>query len=114
MKVKTTQKSIKENCNDVLKIGYGDLQELLKYKSPFAYTVTPSKNCWACDYYVFEVNNKNIVISTGQIPIGRDIDYNLVKEFEKKAQAINLDYNLNYEISKKLVTNLLIEFLNLV
>lgn len=38
MKFETTQKVIKENYSKIISVGYCDLQYLLKFKDPIAYT----------------------------------------------------------------------------
>ena len=105
MKLKTTKTQIKNNFNTIVSIGYCGIQYLTYFKNPFAYS---SGSCgWSCDYYEIE----NVCLSTGYNPIGQNIDYNLIRKYELKAQKIVLDYNTNYEIREKKVNKLLIEFI---
>ena len=104
MKIKTTRKSIRENFYKVLCIGYCNIHYLTYYMDAFAYSTRAEG--WACDYY--QVGN--ICISTGYSPIGQRVDYNLLMEYEKKAETIVYDITLSYEVKQNLVYNLLDEF----
>lgn len=95
MKLKTTNKQIRENFYKVISIGYCDAQYLLRFKNPFAYTC--GAYGWDADFY--EVDN--VCISTGYRPIGEKVDYILLQELEKQAQKICLDYELNREAKEK-------------
>jgi hypothetical protein len=106
MKLKTTKNQVKNNFNNILSLGYCDIQYLTHYKRPFAYS--SGVNGWACDYY----NIDGVCLSTGYDPIGKNVDYKLVLKYEAKAQKISLDYNLDYKIREKKVNKLLIEFVN--
>jgi len=106
MKLKTTKSAIKNGFNTVISIGYCSAQYLLYYKNPFAYS--SGVYGWACDYY--EIGNK--CISTGYSPIGKDIDYSLLRELEEKAGKIVNDYNMPREEQKQKVELLLNELLS--
>jgi len=108
MKLKTTKTQIKNNFNTIVSIGYCDIQYLTYYKNPFAYS--SGVNGWACDYYEIE----NICLSTGYSPIGQNVDYNLIRKYELKAQKIVLDYNIDYKIREKKINKLLKDFINLI
>ena len=82
MKLKATKKQIRRNFNTILSIGYCDAQYLLDCKTPFAYSA--GLNGWSCDYYQIG----NICISTGYSPIGTPVDYELLRELERKAEQI--------------------------
>jgi len=103
MKLQATYKSIKEGTHPdhLIKVGYCSLQYLLTYKSEFAYTYS-RVNGWNCDYYEFNVNGKYFVISTGYRPIGRDVNYKIVRYYEKRAREL---MHRNYEEDGKLVEN---------
>lgn len=103
MKFKTTQKAIKEGYRNIIKIGYCDLQYLLYHKNPVAYT--SGGYGWNADIYDI---GGGIAICTGYRPFG-DIqpDYELIREYDKRAEAIahGLSYNpikAEYEINKLL------------
>lgn len=105
MKLKTTKKQIKENSRKIISIGYCAAQTLLKYSEPFAYSA--GVYGWACDYY----NIDGVIISTGYAPIGEQVDYSLITEYDQKAHKIVYDnYDVDYETKKKQVSELLSEF----
>ena len=106
MKLKTTKSVIKNGFNTIISIGYCSAQYLLYYKNPFAYSA--GVYGWSCDYY--QIGNK--CISTGYSPIGKDLDYNLLNEFETKAQAIVHSYSIEYKDKEQQVNDLLNELLN--
>ena len=91
MKLKATKKQIIENAGLILSIGYCDLQSLLNYKKPFAYSC--GTYGWSCDYY--DING--VVISTGYAPIGTPVKYDIVKQYEAMAEKIRYDYNMQCE-----------------
>ena len=103
MKFKTTQKAVKEGYRNIIRIGYCDLQYLLYCKNPVAYTC--GVYGWNADIY--EVG-RGSAICTGYRTFG-DIrpDYELIREYNKRAEAIvrGLSYNpikAKYEINKLL------------
>lgn len=103
MKTKVTKKEIRETGCKILKIGYCNAQYLLNYQTPFAYSAW--REGWACDYYQID----DVIISTGYFPIGKPIDYSLVREYEEKAHKIYL--NCTRENQKEKLDFLLSEFI---
>ena len=101
MKIKVTKKDIKNRGNKVLKLGYCELQNLLKYVEPFAYS--SGTYGWSCDYY----NIDGVIISTGYNPIGEEVNSNILREYENK----EINYNLPYEKRQKQGLKLLAEFI---
>jgi hypothetical protein len=106
MKLATTKKQIKNNFNNIISIGYCDIQYLTYYKRPFAYSY--GVNGWACDYY--EVNN--VCISTGYNPIGENVSYDMIVQYEAAARKVVTDYNIPYDEKVTKVNYLLSEFIN--
>ena len=106
MKLKTTNKQIRANFYKVLSIGYCDVQYLLQYKRPFAYTC--GVYGWNADFY--EIGN--FCISTGYRPIGEDVNYNLLMELEKQAKNICLNYELNTETKETQLDELINKLIN--
>ena len=86
----------------VYKVGYCQLQNLLNDLDPIAYSA--GVYGWSCDYYQIE----NVYICTGYGPIGKEIDYNLIKKYEKA--AIN-SYDLPYDQAKAKRAKLLAKFI---
>lgn len=106
MKFKTTQKAIKENYRTILKVGYCELQYLLTYEEPQAYTTR--QEGWASDVYTFDT----FAISTGYSPFGNYfLDYDLCQKYEKQAKEV-LKTDFNYQSAKNKLYNLLIELKN--
>ena len=53
----------------------------------------------------------NIAIVTGYRPFGNiHVDYDIIKDYNKKARAIIEDYSIEYEKKKDLVNDLLLDF----
>jgi len=80
MKLKTTKKQIKESAYQLYAVGYCELDRLLAYQSPFAYS--SGVYGWSCDYY----NLDGVIISTGYSPIGESIAYDLQKKYNNLAK----------------------------
>lgn len=104
MKFKTTRKAVKENSGIILEVGYCDLQSLLYFKDPAAYTC--GVYGWNSDVYDFG----KVVIVTGYRPFGNYSNYDLVREYEQKAHKIATDYQVDWETRKNEVNKLLDEF----
>lgn len=110
MKFKTTKKAIKESYKIILGIGYCDMQTLLRFDEPFAYSSRAEG--WACDYYDIE----NICISTGYNYIDtntkkiKDLK-TIVRSYENKAREVQQKY-LDYETTKQLTMDLLKNFID--
>lgn len=112
MKYRTTKKAIRESGAIIYKIGYCDLQFLLRFNNPFAYS--EGVYGWSCDYYRIGGAFDGVIISTGYDPIGRKVDYNIVREYNEKARTINDNYNLPYEQIEAEVKALLNEFIGII
>jgi hypothetical protein len=100
-KIKATKKEMSRNYK-ILGVGYCDMQYLLQYQKPIAYSCGILG--WSCDYY----NINGIIISTGYSYIAsknmKD-DYNLIKEYDKKAKELNTANEINkllFELLDKL------------
>ena len=111
MKLSTTKRQIRKNTHpqNLLSVGYCDMQYLLRFENAFAYS--KGVNGWACDYYEIEYNNQSYVISTGYSPIGNRVDYDLVKNYEKLASDYTHTKYTNYEERKKAHKSLLSAFM---
>lgn len=106
MKFKTTKKAIKENYNTILKIGYCNIQNLLYFENPIAYSTRAEG--WACDYYEVE----NVIISEGYAPIGESVPYELQKKYNEKAEEIRYNNDVKWEDKKERLHDLLIQFVD--
>ena len=108
MKFKTTQKAVKEGYRNIIKVGYCDLQYLLYYKNPVAYTC--GVYGWNADIYEI---GRGSAICTGYRTFG-DIrpDYELVREYDKKAEKIVLSWSeYKHDEILKMLDELLNEFI---
>ena len=98
MKIRVTEKQIKEGFKNIICVGYCDLQYLLYYKEPEFNT--SGVYGWKADFY--KINN-NTIISTGYAPIGTIRNYRLNKKYDEKV----LDYDMEYEKKKNKLEKLL-------
>ena len=103
MKFKATKKEMKANYRNILSVGYCDLQQLLKYESPIAYSA--GTYGWCCDYYDID----GVIISTGYSPIGKDTDYKTIRKYEKLAHDLPYTPEGNAAEYKKLILTMLEE-----
>lgn len=83
MKYKTTNKEINGGFADVLRVGYCDLQYLLNYESPEAYTC--GRDGWHSDIYNIGMG---CAISTGYAPTGSKVPYDLIRDYESRAMTV--------------------------
>ena len=107
MKLQTTKSNIKRNFCTVLTVGYCEIQYLLNYCSPFAYSAGVCG--WSCDYYTPSTKYSGVCIATGYNTDrlgGKRVSYELVKEYEQKALELVLDYSQN---NKREALNALID-----
>ena len=80
MKFKTTNKELKQNGGKMYGVGYCQLQELLKYETPIAYTC--GREGWKADIYQFD----GFMLATGYSlpPHAVRLDYHEVEELERR------------------------------
>ena len=105
MKLKTTKANIRKNYGFILSIGYCSADSLLQYVTPFGYSAVVYG--WACDYYDFG----GVCISTGYAPIGKKVDFELLKKYNDEAQKIYSNYQLDYKERKEATNKLLNDFI---
>ena len=106
-KYKVTKKEMKKSYDKIICVGYCNLQNLLKFQEPFAYSTRAEG--WACDYYDID----NVLISTGYAPIDgkrTKSTYDICRKYDKAANKILCDYSL-YEEQKEKVNSLLMEYI---
>lgn len=106
MKTKITRKEVARfyTCYGT---GYGDLNYLLSFQSPRFYTC--GVYGWNCDIYTFG----DYAITTGYRGQIHHVDrqYELEREYEKKAQEIIGNHELSTEEQQKKINTLLKDFL---
>lgn len=93
MKFKTTQKEIRANYNRIICVPYCELQNLLNYESPVAYTVR--REGWAADIYDM---GAGVAVVTGYAPFGNvRPSYELRERYEKQAEKIRYEYSYDQQ-----------------
>ena len=109
-KIKATKKEMRNGYNRIISIGYCNLQSLLDYERPIAYSA--GINGWSCDYYV----KNNILISTGYNPLKnkntKAAPFEVIMKYEDAARSIRYEYNLPFEQKKERLSSLLNQFIN--
>lgn len=101
MKTRTTEKEMKQIYGkNLLKVGYCNLQSLLRFEEPVFYTA--GSYGWNSDFYTFYIDSEPVCISTGYRPIGSKVAYSLLDKYERKAMRLE---------TKEEVTELLYEFI---
>lgn len=91
MKYRTTQRDVTNGYGYVFRTGFCNLQNLLSYENPVAYTC--GVYGWNADVYQFE----GFAIVTGYRPFGRSIPSEVVKRYERKASSIRNRKAWKYE-----------------
>ena len=106
MKVQTTKRIITNNYPTILKVGYCQIQHLLKHLEPIAYTFGPYG--WNADIY----DIKGYAICTGYRSFGNiSPSYELCRLYDGKAQDVWSNHELTYSEKKNNVINLLNDFI---
>ena len=105
MKFKTTQKAIKESYSKIVKVGYCNLQSLLNFKTPVAYTC--GGDGWHADIY--DING--VAIVTGYQPFGNiKADYDVCRKYEIKAEKLRYS-NTNFKKREKQLSKMINKFI---
>lgn len=102
MKIKLTNKAVKENFDNLRAEGYCGMQFLLRGCTPVAYTA----GIYGWNYDVYEVHGITICTGYRNMP---GIRMEHVKEYEHKARRIWEDYRRPYEERSAAVAELLHE-----
>lgn len=100
MKYRTTEKEVRNGYGYVFRTGYCNLQDLLSYENPIAYTC--GVYGWNADIYHFE----GFAIVTGYRPFGTPIPSEKVKEYERKAISIKNRKNWKYDTKRNALRRL--------
>lgn len=106
MKFHTTRKAIVNGYTNIHYAGYCDLQSLLHYKEPAAYT----SGVYGWNFDVYHVHGVTVCTGYRGMP-GERLEG--TREYEEKAKAIVNNWNMPYAEKKQAVELLLIEFCKL-
>lgn len=111
MKFKTTKAAINEGYYFKICVGYCDLQALLQFENPVAYT----SGCYGWNSDIYDLGHitgyDNACVVTGYRPFGNiSSDYEHNRKYEKAAQEIVHDYKRDYEERKAEVQKLIKEW----
>lgn len=114
MKYKTTKKQVNEGYNSVISVGYCNLQFLLQYHNPEAYT-TRSEG-WAADIYDLDrYGYGGVAIVTGYAPFGNNRpEYAKVLQYDNEARAIVQNYDMEYPEKLEAIRKLMQQFISAV
>ena len=106
MKFRTTKRELRKNYGkDIYYVHMGSPKRLLG--EPQAYCTRVEG--WACDVWVFD----GICITEGYSPIGQGIDFELYRDYERKAKDI-LDNGQDYKKQEKQIAKLRDKFINII
>ena len=84
MKYKTTSKALKEGYYKIISAGYCELQSLLSYKSPVAY----SCGFYGWNFDVYDIDGVAIATGYRSMPSKNSkATYELIREYEKLSQG---------------------------
>ena len=103
-KIQVKEREIKEGWNNIICVGYCDLQYLLRFREPDFYTC--GTYGWKAD--IFKINY-NTVIVTGYQPFGNIRNYDIVRKYEEKAEKIA--HSNDWEKQPKKLEKLLNKFI---
>ena len=106
MKYRTTAKAIRQEAYNPIAVGYCELQWLLYFEEPSAYTC--GVYGWNFDVY----NLDGATICTGyRGMVGKRVNYELVRDYDTRARHIICENIENFDKRKECVRALLREFL---
>lgn len=106
MKFHTTKKAVNAGYSDKICVSYCNLQTLLTFENPVAYT--DRREGWAADIYDM---GGGVAIITGYAPFGNiRPDYETQRRYEEQARQIRYDYSRTWEEQKAALQELLREF----
>ena len=99
MKTKTTKRAITHAYENVIKVGYCDMQDALKWREPDFYTA--GVYGWNSDVYVID---HSTVIVTGYRPFGNiELPREVINTLNKC--AVSITHYLDYDMAKIYLNN---------
>ena len=111
MKYKATRKQVNNGYNTVIEVDYCDLHWLLEFHSPEA-CITRSGG-WDADVYDMDrYGYGDVAIVTNYAPFGnKRLPYDKLKEYNDDAQAIVLDFNMEYQEKREAIRKMVQAFI---
>ena len=94
----------------IWKIGYCQAQYLLENVEAKKVGYNAGVYGWNYDVYLFR---NNVIITGYRCTFGNYFNYDLLKEYEKKAEAICYNYDIGWKEKSKLIADLLQELITL-
>ncbi len=94
----------------IWKIGYCQAQYLLGNVEAKKVGYNAGVYGWNYDVYLFR---NNVIVTGYRGMFGNSFDYDLLKEYEKKAEAICYNYDIGWKEKSKLIADLLQELITL-
>jgi hypothetical protein len=83
MKAKVANKYIRSSFDNIFYVNDSRIEDAVRTIEPFAY------NCgvfgWNCDFYEID----GVCISTGYRPIGKSVDYRILKKYDNRAEELS-------------------------
>lgn len=107
MRIKMTEKELKNQCENVLAVGYCKGQNLLDLSPAHELGYTSGVYGWKSDIYIYRtMSGLYVLISTGYAPVSNTkcVD---IEPFEKKAEEIRYNRQLTFEEKREKVNLLL-------
>lgn len=105
MKYKTTKAAVMNGYNNVISIGYCNLQSLLSYYDAEAYT----SGVYGHNADVYRVGSSTAIV-TGSRPFGNITHrHDVIGKYEAEAQMI--DYHIDYQKRKEIAADIMKRFL---
>lgn len=108
MKLHATIREIRDGSYKLLSVGYCEMQHLLQYQSPVAYTA----GTYGWNFDAYQINDVTICTGYRGMPKNKRMNDNwqLVREYEKKAEKIIYSVS-NYQDKIEIVNGYLSELL---
>lgn len=106
MKIRTTRKAIVQNSDNIVSAGYCDLQYLLRFHEPKAYTA----GVYGWNFDMYHIYGVTICTGYRNMPGRRAAG---IKEFESKAADVINAHFLRYDEQREELEKLVKEFCKL-
>ena len=106
MKIRITEKDLKEQCEIVLGIGYCRGQNLIDLSTAHELGYTSGMYGWKSDLYIYRTKSGlYVIISTGYSPVSnrKVVD---IEPYEKRAKKTRYDRGLSFEEKRREINNL--------